>query len=104
MGRGWRRWSEDEARAALEKFSRSGETLAEFARRNQVSTQRIFYWRKRLRVTTPPAFVSFAVPSTSRASSRQIEVVVGSLSIRVGEDIDGDVLSRIIDVLVRQAR
>ena len=52
-------WTADEARAVLEEWRRSGDTITVFARRFGVSTQRLSWWRKRF------ARVSNAATSTA---------------------------------------
>jgi transposase-like protein len=46
-----RRWSRDDARAALGAWRRSGLSLTQFARRQGVNVQRLCWWRKRLEAT-----------------------------------------------------
>ena len=102
-GRGWHRWSEEQARACLEELARSGTTVAEFARGAGVSSQRIAYWRKRLAPSSPPAFVSVAMPAGSRTGSgAQIEIVAGGFVVRVREDIGTERLDGIVGVLQRR--
>ena len=77
-GRFWRQWSEAEARAHLEEFRRTAESVAEFARRKGVSTQRLAYRTKRLASAkgreTKPAFVAVTMPAhRSWALARRLE-------------------------------
>lgn len=44
------KWTEVEARAALATWSRSGLSIAEFAKRNNIVVQRLYWWRSRLRI------------------------------------------------------
>jgi transposase-like protein len=55
--RGWRQWTEQDAREALAELAGTGESIAEFARRRGVSRERVRYWRKRL-ADVAPAFVA----------------------------------------------
>jgi transposase-like protein len=77
--RGWRSWSEREARQALAELSRSGEGIARFARRKGISEQRVYYWRKRIAEGAAPAFV--AVPVAS--SDSRIEIASEAVTVRV---------------------
>ena len=100
---GWRRWQvwgEGEAREALAELSRSGESVASYARRRGVSAQRIYYWRKRVTAKIP-AFV--AVP-VATARPGQIEVVADGITIRIREDVDADRLADIVESLGRRRR
>ena len=101
----WRQWTESEARAALDDLAASGESSAQFARRQGVSTQRLAYWRKRLAPTPAiPAFVSVALPvEMSPTAGPQIELVARGVTVRVREDLESAKLAVIADVLVRPA-
>ena len=48
-------WTEDEARTALERWRQSGQTIAAYARAHGVSAPRLYWWRRRMRATTPAA-------------------------------------------------
>jgi hypothetical protein len=99
--RRWRQWTEAEARAALNELAASKESVAEFARRKGVSTQRVAYWRKRL-PATEPAFISVAIPD-SAALSATIELAARGVTLRVREDVGIARLAAIVDVLIRAA-
>ena len=79
QARGWRQWREDEARAELAAFLRSGMTTAGYSRSRGISARRLEYWKKRL---TPGAsdiaFVPVALPA---ARSATIDVVIGDILI-----------------------
>ena len=100
-GRSWRQWTEQEARAALAELAGSGESPADFARRRGISTQRIVYWKKRLRETTAPVFVAVPLPPATRD---QIEIALDGITLRVREDLDVEHLADIIGALVRRGR
>ncbi len=55
-------WTEQDAREALAELARTGESIAEFARRRGVSGERVRYWRKRLG-NGAPVFVAVPVGS-----------------------------------------
>ena len=81
--RHWRQWTEQEARDALDKLARSGESVASFARRAGVSAQRIAYWKKRLSPPAPTEFVAVALPATTAAT--WIEIAAAGVVVRVRE-------------------
>ena len=56
--RRWRHWTEEQARAALGELAQSGLSIAKYAEIKGVSVQRLAYWRKRLRATSPTRFVA----------------------------------------------
>lgn len=65
-------WSEDQARAHLEAFSRSGLSLTAYCERIGVTTQRMLYWRDRLQPA--PQFLEVVVP-VARDPDPLIELV-----------------------------
>ena len=97
--RRWQRWTEAEARSALKDLSESGTSVAEYARRRGLSTQRLAYWRKRLE-SAPPAFVAVSLASTP--SPRHVEIAAGSVVGRVREDVDVERLAEIAAALSRR--
>ena len=93
-GRGrWRRWTEEQARAALDELAQSGLSIAKFAETKGISTNRIAYWRKRLAESVSVSFVAVP-PATTRSraqapASPGIEIVVwDGVAVRVREDLD----------------
>ena len=96
-GRRWRQWTEAQAREALEGLAASGESLGSFARGRGVSPQRIAYWRKRLGEPASAPFVAVTLPE-SRA---WIEVMVGSVVVRVREDLDVGHVARLVEAIGR---
>jgi hypothetical protein len=84
-GRRSEAWDESEARRSLGELARSGESIAQFARRRRVSAQRVSYWKKRLAESRTQPFV--AVP-LAPARVGQIEIVAYAVTIRVREDLD----------------
>jgi hypothetical protein len=78
MDRGWRQWTEEDARSALAELSSTRESVTEFARRRGVSVERIRYWRKRLMQL--PAFMAVPVTDSGRA---QIEIAAAGVTMRI---------------------
>ena len=105
--RSWQRWSEAEARTALDELAETAETAVGFARRKGVSTQRLHYWKKRFASTTPstgPAFVAITVPS-GPVSRQEIEVRVGDdvvVVVRDGSDVER--VAHLVAALLRRTR
>jgi transposase-like protein len=50
-----RTWNEDEARQVLGELAASGETVSDFARRQGLVPQRLWWWQKRLGLKEAPA-------------------------------------------------
>jgi len=48
-------WTDDDARAVLDEWRRSGEPVAAFARRHGLTASRLYWWKKRLRVPALPS-------------------------------------------------
>lgn len=59
-------WDESEARRSLGELARSGESIAQFARRRRISAQRIYYWKKRLAETSCAHFCAIGPTHLSR--------------------------------------
>jgi hypothetical protein len=96
---GWRQWREDEARAELATFRRSGMTAAGYARSRGVSVSRLVYWTKQL---TPGASdVAFVPVTLPAAKSATLEVVVGDVVVRVGEASDVERVARLVVAIAR---
>jgi transposase-like protein len=96
-----RRWTIDEARAALEAQSASGLSVRAFAQREGLDAQRLFRWRRIVArakhgSAAPLTFVEVKQPR----HAEPIEVVLSSGRIlRVTESVDPDALARIADAL-----
>jgi Transposase len=101
-GRRWRQWTEEEARTALEEFSRSGASLSEFARSKGISVHRLVYWRKRLGPARPPAFVAVTLPREAASKNPPLEILVGGVIIRVPDDVDAERVAGIVRALTRR--
>jgi transposase-like protein len=43
-------WTDDDARAVLDEWRRSGATMAAFARKHGVTAPRLYWWKKKLGV------------------------------------------------------
>ena len=100
-----RRWRERDARAALDEFAGSEMSLAEFARSKGVSTQRIWYWQKRLGQTGRTEFVQVELPEPSAGlCERRIEIALDGAVVRVREDVDAEKLASIVEALCRRIR
>ena len=59
-------WTEDDARAVLDEWRRSGESIAAFARTRGVAAPRLYWWKKRLPapVTSALSLVPASIIST----------------------------------------
>jgi hypothetical protein len=102
-----RRWTEIEARAALDELARSGQSELAFARTRGFSRERLRYWKSQLgvsakatNVSPKPTFVAVAMPVAARTPAK-IEIHVGALSVCVREDLDVEHVARIVDALAR---
>jgi hypothetical protein len=106
VGRAWRRWSEADARKALDELAETAESAAGFARRKGVSTQRLQYWKKRLASseTSAPAFVAVTMPSVP-VSRPEIEIRVGDdVAVIMREGCDVEKVAHFVDALLRRSR
>jgi hypothetical protein len=97
--RGWRQWTEAQARETLDAFRRSGLTASAFARQRGVSIHRLQYWRKRLDVSPPLTFVPVALPKPAATTPRGLEIVIGEAVLRVPEGSDVEHVARLVAAL-----
>lgn len=76
-----RRWTEDDARVALDAWKRSGLGARAFAREHGVAEQRLYWWRDRLAATPLVSLVPGEVVDVARVH----EVDEVQIVIRAGE-------------------
>ena len=97
------RWTEVDARSALQDLAASGLCVAEFARREGLDAQRVARWRKRLETGTdgPSSAPEFVEVPTRAGVVVEIVLRSGRL-LRVPEAIDASALERIVGVLDRE--
>lgn len=98
-------WTEQEAREALAAASRSGLSLAAFARRHGLSDRQLYWWHMRLRThrdvdVGPLSFVPVVpAPLPASEASTGIEVAVAGTVIRVLPGFCEHTLARTVAVL-----
>ena len=116
-----RQWSDDEKARIVEETLAPGARVAEVARRNAVSASLVFGWRRLARdgllgrgvpALVPLEIVSPApvlpapprpTPSRPKRSAGLIEIdLPEGRRLRVGRDVDGDALRRVLDALDRR--
>jgi hypothetical protein len=97
-------WHEAEARAIIETWRQSGETLAAFARRRSLNRRRLVRWVSRLRASDPgpvqfhPVRVTGEETRGPRAASIEIEFGA-SRRVRVSPGFATEDLRRVLAVL-----
>ena len=116
-----RQWSDDEKARIVEETLVPGARVAEVARRNAVSASLVFGWRRLARdgvlgrgvpALVPVEIVAPApvLPAPPRLTSSRPKRGSGLIEIelsqgrrlRVGRDVDGDALRRVLDALERR--
>jgi transposase len=105
---GRRRWSADEKARILEEAMAPGAVVSEVARRNGLSPQHLFTWRRQARreadnhpLAFTPVVVSPDTPQPTPAACREaiIEIAVEGAVIRVPPGADGATLARVLHAL-----
>jgi transposase len=105
---GRRRWSADEKARILEEAMAPGAVVSEVARRNGMSPQHLFTWRRQARREAdnhPLAFIPVVVspdpPQPAPATYREavIEVALESAIIRTPPGVDGATLALVLHAL-----
>lgn len=98
-----RRWTRDDATAALAALEESGEAVATFAGRHGVDAQRFYGWRRRLGpaiAEAPPAFVEVVGRPVAGGGQRGFDVVLPTgVIVRVPPGFDDDALRRLLAVV-----
>ena len=103
-----RRWTEDDARAALDAFARSGLSLRAFAEAAGINVQRLVRWRRKAAAWTParpsrPKAVAFV--EVRQREAHRVEVVLRSGRVlRCAEEISDATLRRLVGVLEEESR
>lgn len=90
--RGWKQWTEAEARRALAEHAASGMSAAKFCQTKGYSTQRLRHWAKRLAPARAMSFVPVALPAPSPG---RIEIACDDVVIRVRENLNVAHVARI---------
>jgi transposase-like protein len=93
-----RNWTEKEARQVLARAEREGLSTAELAREQNVSAQKIYWWRQRLRAdarTTEPRFMEVRVATQSQAKPFAVQLRNGR-TVAVWPGFDADELQRLL--------
>jgi transposase len=105
---GRRRWSADEKARILEEATAPGAVVSEVARRNGMSPQHLFTWRrqaKREADNHPLAFTPVVVspdtlqPTPATCREAIIEIVVEGVVIRVPSGVDEATLALVLHTL-----
>jgi hypothetical protein len=90
-----RRWTVNEAHAALDAVAASGLSLARFAAREGLDVQRFRFWQKRLGSARTPPFVELRPREPER-----VELVLRSgRTLRFASSIDRDELAALVHAL-----
>ena len=107
-GAGRRRWPADEKARILEEAAAPGAVVSEVARRNGMTPQHLFAWRREAKqkasesgLAFTPVVVSADPPSSSPGASSApcIEIAIAGALIRLPPGADARVLSLILQTL-----
>ena len=111
-GTGRRRWPADEKARILEEAAAPGAVVSEVARRNGMTPQHLFAWRREAKqrssetglTFTPVVIASDPTQSSPSApSARCIEIAIAGALIRVPPGADARALSLIMQTLKASA-
>jgi transposase-like protein len=99
-----RRWTEQDARAALAALQRSGKPVGVFAAEHGLDPQRLYSWRRRLGEAERTTFRELIVRPSPRSSvtdsDAPFEVVLPSgVVLRVPASFEAAALERLLEVL-----
>jgi transposase len=100
-----RRWTDEEKAWIVAESLDPASTVSAVARRYGLHPSQLFVWRQRLAapvVREAPAFVPVVVAenaATPAGMAGRIEIALGSVVVRVGEDVDAAALRRVLEVV-----
>lgn len=95
-----RRWTAEQARAALEAQTRSGLSVAAFAQHAGLDAERLYRWRRHFKGAVDGAARAAFVEVPRELAFGPVEVVLRSgRTLRVSEAIAADALRRLVSVL-----
>ena len=96
-----RRWTVEEARAALDALGRSGMSVMRFAASEGLDAERLYRWRRHFRaMDAAESMPRFVEVQRGVAAKAPVEVVLCSGRVlRVAESIDAAALRRLATVL-----
>src|SRR5688572_24842604 len=96
-----RRWTEEDARAALDAFASSGLSMRAFAAESGIKFERLARWRRKTKPSSSGRKrVAFVEVRARDAARERIEVVLRSGRVlRCAEEIAASSLRRLVGVL-----
>jgi transposase len=100
-----RRWTDEEKAWIVTESLDPGTTVSAVARRYGLHASQLFVWRQQLAasaVRDTPAFVPVVVAedaTTPAAMAGRMEITLGPVVVRVGADVDGPALRRVLEVV-----
>ena len=103
-GRGKRRGKEY-WQGEVKKLSKSGQTVAEYSRREGINAHRLYKWKRKLKVVNNPdsrGFVELPIALSESLLKESYEIYIKpALHIRIGGYYKQDTLKHLIEVLRR---
>ena len=104
-----RRWSDEEKARIVAESLDPATTASAVARRHGLHVSQLFTWRQQLQRSAlsaaaidGPAFVPVLLTEDSAApvtAAGRMEIALGSVVVRVGADVDGPALRRVLEVV-----
>ena len=99
------RWTEEEKAWIVAESLDPATTVSAVARRYGLHASQLFVWRQRLAAPAAredPAFVPVVIAEDGTAPAEPIgrmEIALGPVVVRVGADVDGPALRRVLEVV-----
>src|SRR3954470_19644976 len=99
------RWTDEEKAWIVTESLDPGTTVSTVARHYGLHASQLFVWRQQLAasaVRDTPAFVPVVVAedaTTPAAMAGRMEITLGPVMVRVGADVDGPALRRVLEAV-----
>ena len=93
------RWTEAKARGVLKDLAECGLSVEAFMRSRGVTRHKLEYWKERLAERPAVAFVPVALPERAAARPGTLDILVGSIVVRVREDLDVERVAKLVRAL-----
>ena len=95
-------WTDDDARRVLDAWRASGESIPAFAKRHELTPQRLYWWKRRLAEPNPEPELPF-VPATVIPSEAVITIRAGNIAVEIDNASPSWVAALVTELMQRHS-